>query len=191
MTRAERLRRLRISKAMKRKWREPGRRQRLARWMTRQWQDPAYRRARVRTMKGHWRNDATKRRMSRAFKRRWRDPAHRRKMIRALTKAWRDPATRKRRIPISTRNLGPSQGARRLHRILADGWFLEFYTPHGFIDIANPIEHIAIEVDGIDHRKPVQRRRDERKQRGLIRDGWTVHRVDEYRCRALPKRRRA
>jgi hypothetical protein len=66
------------------------------------------------------------------------------------------------------------------------GWFLEFWTAYGTIDVANPTSRVALEVDGNDHRKPLQRRRDRRKQRGLARLGWTVHRLDERKCRSLP-----
>lgn len=177
--------RRRISKALKRVWRTPGRRALGSLQMRRQWANPKYRRARVASMQSWWRNDATKRRMSRAMKRLWRDPAHRRKMVRALTKGWRDADNRRRREAISRANFGPSQGARRLHRVLGSGWFLELWTPHGFVDIANPDERIAIECDGPDHNKPKQRQRDRRKVRGLVRDGWTVYRVDEHKCRRL------
>lgn len=180
--------RRRISKALTRVWRTPRRRQLAALQMKRQWANPKYRRARIASMQGWWRNDATKRRMSRAMKRLWRDPAHRRKMILALTKGWRDPANRRRREAVSKSNFGPSQGARRLHQILGQGWFLELWTPQGFVDIANPVERIAVECDGRDHDKPKQRKRDRQKERGLVRDGWSVYRVCEYKCRALPRR---
>lgn len=192
MTRAERLRRLRIAKALRKLWRNRARRDRLARLMRRQWRDPRYRRRQVARMKGWHATPTTRRRMSLAFKRRWRDPAHRKKLIRALTKAWRGPvAIRRRRVAIARHNFRPSRGARRLHRLLGEGWFIEFYTPHGPIDIANPAERIAIEVDGIDHQKPAQRRHDRKKDGALRRRGWTVYRLCEYKCRALPTRKGA
>jgi very-short-patch-repair endonuclease len=63
------------------------------------------------------------------------------------------------------------------------------WTPAGFVDVANPTERIAIEVDGPEHSQPKNRKRDREKERDLRRLGYDVYRVCEFKCRALPARR--
>jgi len=121
------------------------------------------------------------------IRRRWSDPAYRRRMARMLKRRWRDEAFRCRVLPLIRHNLGPSRGAQALHAWLGDGWALEWWTPHGPIDVAHPQLKLAIEVDGCDHQKPKQQCRDRQKERGLRRLGWTVFRVSEAGCRELGK----
>ena len=120
------------------------------------------------------------------MKRRWQDPKHRRKLVSGLKHAWsRDLVRRAERAAIARRNLGPSIGAIALHTLLGAGWLLEVWTPAGPVDVAHPGMRLAIEVDDISHRRPLQRLRDRQKVRHLRRLGWTVFRVSEYGCRAL------
>ena len=181
-------RRRRTSEALKRAWaRSPARRRRTAQQMKQQWRNPSYRRQRVAGMKGRLRDITVRRRMSAAQQRVWRTPGYCQRMSRILRRAWRacSPRRRAQRIAIAKRSLGPSLGARSLHRLLGDGWVLEFWTPHGPLDVANPAHMVAIEVDGADHDRPKQQRRDRQKERGLRRLGWTILRVSEADCRGL------
>ncbi len=177
--------RRRISIALKRLWRDRRRRERMAAVMRRQWRDPTYRRLRVEHMKGRWRTPEHRRAVSRAVRRLWRSPVHRKRMARMMRRLWRDPKTRPKMLRAARGALGPSPGALKLHRVLGDGWFLEFWTPHGPIDLANPTKQLAVEVDGPEHRKPKQQRHDRRKERRLRSEGWTVLRVPERRCRRV------
>ena len=73
---------------------------------------------------------------------------------------------------------------------LGPGWLIEHWTSVGYIDVAHPEFHIAIEVDDIGHRRPSRQERDRQKQRRLRRLGWTVFHVSEAGCLAAFGRRK-
>jgi len=124
--------------------------------------------------------------MSAAMQRVWQSPGYKRRLSRILKRRWHsNPKRYAERVAISRRNLGPSDGAKRLHAILGDGWYLEHFTPHGPLDVANPTLMIAIEVDGAEHRRPHIQRRDQQKTRALSKIGWTVVRLPEASCLAI------
>ena len=179
--------RRRIGAAMKRAWQRPAFRQQMVAMMARRSRSPLSRRRRSQAAIRQWANPMIRQRLLDGIRRRWSDPAYRRRMARMLKRRWRDEAFRCRMLPAIRRNLGPSRGAQALHAWLGDGWALEWWTPHGPIDVALPQLKLAIEVDGCDHQKPKQQHRDRQKERGLRRLGWTVFRVSEDGCRELGK----
>jgi len=178
----------RLSIAMKAVWRRPSYRRRVVGIITERWRDPLVRRRHSESIQRLWHTSAYRDKQLKGQRAIWSDPKHRRKMAALVKRRWRDPAFRERMLSIARRNIGPSQGSQRLHHALGDGWVLEFWTPHGPVDIANPQARIAIEVDGADHDRPKQQRRDRQKERNLRRLGWTVLRVSEADCRGLHKK---
>lgn len=181
--------RRRISEALKRAWQRPSYRRKMAAMMSERSRSPLSRRRRGVASRRMWTNPTIRQRILAALRRAWDKPVNRRRMSQMQKRRWRDPEYRRRLLSAIRGNFGPSLGARTLFDILGEGFFLEYYSPHGPIDIANPDLRIAIEVDGADHDKAKQQARDRVKERGLRRDGWTVYRLCEYKCRALPTRK--
>jgi hypothetical protein len=176
-----------VSQFMKRRWQNPAFRAYITQALLRKWQDPAFRRQQSDTARRQWQNPAMRRRMEAAMRRPWRDPKHVRRMSRISKARWRDPRYRPLLMANAKRALGPSRGAYALHALLGKDWILEYWTTQGPIDIACPALKLAIEVDDPGHRRTKQRLRDRKKTRGLERLGWSVFRISESACRALPK----
>lgn len=82
---------------------------------------------------------------------------------------------------------GPTAAEHALLECLGTGWDWQLVVPtgrprtpglptHFKIDVANPIAHIAIEIDGNSHRGCSARERDARKEQWLTRHGWVIRR---------------
>jgi hypothetical protein len=80
--------------------------------------------------------------------------------------------------------------------ILGIGWIAEHVIPvqdfqkkrlpkHLKVDIANPTQKIALEIDGRSHRSPSRRLQDARKTIFLAQSGWSVFRVSNLRAEQL------
>ena len=79
---------------------------------------------------------------------------------------------------------------------LGAGWYPEWVVPTGHlrpdgipkhlkIDIANPEEKIAIELDGVSHHTYKKRRADKRKVAFLLRKGWSVLHLSNAKALSL------
>jgi hypothetical protein len=82
---------------------------------------------------------------------------------------------------------GPTKPQLALFTALPSGWRMEFVVNTGpnripgapycyKIDIANPKEKIAIEIDGFSHNSTKRKAQDKRKSDFLISCGWTLFR---------------
>lgn len=91
---------------------------------------------------------------------------------------------------------GLTEPQRLLSQKLGPDWITEFVVPtriprgegyptHYKIDLANPAQMIAIEVDGGSHCSLKVRERDARKAEFLRSKGWSVFRVSNARALAL------
>jgi len=162
--------------------------------LKRRWEEPKFRRRMCEVRRRSWMSrdrEVIHRRWSEASKKKWSRKDYRKVTIAGI----KERATEEYRKTMSEtmKRIGhrpqPSLGARRLKRLLGRGWELEYRVKWELaIDIAYPEMKLAIEVDGVTHNYPAQKKRDRLRDTLLRKLGWSVFRVSEVGCRNLSLR---
>lgn len=81
---------------------------------------------------------------------------------------------------------GMTKAQKVLLAALPTGWVIEYsisikgcywtpeYPSHYKVDLANPYQHLAVEIDGFSHKAGPQQARDKKKDKKLLELGWSV-----------------